>query len=355
MDGLNFYSQFNGELGIPIHARELAYAISKELKDLNLIQLPLNNINTSQYPEIKPFFKRPNQNFSSLIFWYPNIYEDYNVYKKNMGLFVFEYTKIPKNFIDSINKLDIIFTPSQWGVNLLKENGVKTQCEIMRGGVNYEKFHPSDTPRVFNGVYKFLHIGKIENRKGTELLIRAFAKAFNGDKKVSLTMMIDNPHVKNFSPEQYIKNIGYSINISLDNIIIKHAIQNPLTNIYQEHDCAVFPQSAEAIGLPIVESMASGLAVIVTLNSGISEYADDSRNILLKKTVKTPVYDINFFPNKGEFGEWDSPTEEELIEALRWVYNNQKEAKERGIMASKWMRENYSWDLAAKKFINQCL
>ncbi len=342
------FGQFMGDLGIPIHSREFAKALNKQC-ELNLVQIIAPLDKTKIEKELADRFGKIDFNRDSLTFWYPNVFDSYSVSsKRNLGYYIFEYTKIPKPFVQEMNKLDGICTASKWGVQTLKDNGVKVPCYIVHGGVS-DRFKYMDRNQGDTDIFRFLHIGKAENRKGTELLIKSFVKAFGGNPSIRLTLSIDNPHIKDFDSALYI--YGQT---DVGNIDPIHFVAD-INELYKKHDCAIFPTRAEGIGLPIIESMGTGLPVIVSDKTGMSEYINKENAIVLEDTEKVPVYDKMFFPNAGEFGEWDSPKEDELIDKMRWVYKNYNEAKTIGNNAAKWIKENYTWDLAATKFIEEVL
>ncbi len=352
MKNLNFFLQPYGSLGIPNHSRDFARALAKvtNLKLMPIVQKPAGN--DSDYDldaSLKSMFGKPSHDATSLMFWYPHTYwSALGGYPKNIGYYIFEYTKIPPQFVDSMQDLDGICTASKWGAKVLSENGVRCKIHVVPGGVS-SKFN-SNGKKLSSDVFRFLHIGKVEERKGTDLLLSAFNKAFEGNEKIRLTLSIDNPHINGFSAESYIK----SKNIFHSNIDVIHHVDD-IRKLYLTHHCAVFPTKAEGIGLPITEAMACGVPTIVSYNTGITEYANDKNAILLTRLKKVPVYDPHFFPQSGLYGEWESPTEDELIEKMKWVYENYEKAKEIGDYAEKWMGENFTWDQAADKFVKEVM
>jgi glycosyltransferase involved in cell wall biosynthesis len=139
---------------------------------------------------------------------------------------------------------------------------------------------------------------------------------------------------------------------SVENIDIVHHVED-IASLYRGHNCAVFASKAEGIGLPITEAMACGLPTITTACSGITEYANDSNAILLKDLKEEPIFDRNYFPNRGEFGTWQIPSLDELAHKMDWVLRNYRDALDIGTAAAIDMRTNYSWELAAKKFFTE--
>ena len=59
------------------------------------------------------------------------------------------------------------------------------------------------------------------------------------------------------------------------------ALQDDLPNLYRGHDCFLFTSRYEAWGMPVLEAMASGLAVVATRCLGLNSFAHHLVNCLL--------------------------------------------------------------------------
>lgn len=356
MKNLNFLAQYFGCLGIPNHTRSFADALIDNLDNVNLTPIMQGQDTYGLTTKLTDRFKQPNPEFPSLIFWYPETFPDYfNQFKptgKKFGYFIFEYTIIPKSRVDILNTLDGVCTASQWGADVLKKNGVTAPLYVVPGGVDSKIFN-SSTRNLDSKRFKFLHMGKAENRKGTSLVIKAFNEAFQGDRRVRLSLFIDNPHLRAFDADMFLSELQKDLGLGhpITNIDVRHFEQD-IVSIYNTHHAAVFASKAEGIGLPIVEAMASGLPTIVPFNTGITQYATEQNAILLKgeDLEEEPIFDLNFFANKGGFGTWMAPKVSALADRMKWVHANYDKAQEIGRVAERDMREKFSWDLAAKKF-----
>jgi glycosyltransferase involved in cell wall biosynthesis len=57
-----------------------------------------------------------------------------------------------------------------------------------------------------------------------------------------------------------------------------------------------------------------------------------------------PATDFTTKVYKEDCGQWSEPNEEDLIEKMRWCYNNQDEVKKMGKYAAEYVKENWTWD-----------
>jgi glycosyltransferase involved in cell wall biosynthesis len=345
LKSLNFRGQFNGnKLGIPNHTKAFAKALSYYVEDLRLQQLEGLGISSDEMRE-------PNPEAPTLIFWYPTHFK--RTTNKTIGYFIFEYTIIPYEWVNIINsELDVICTASKWAVDVLINNGVTIPCYVIPGGVDHNIFKSSEAIKPMFP-FKFLHVGKAEERKGTEQIIEAFIEAFGDNPNTTLTLMIDNPHIPGFSSYGYLWEVLGKLGKISNNNIQLIDYEEDIVKIYNQSHCAVFASKAEGIGLPIVESMACGLPTIVPLNSGITDYANDINAILLKHLTSEPIYDKYFFPTRGQLGWWEVSTVDEISSKMKWVIDHYEAAKVIGTNAERYMAEFYTWDRAARLFLDQ--
>jgi hypothetical protein len=355
--GLNFIGQFFGCVGIGNHSRYFAEALLNNIDDVRLNPLT-PNINYDMFgltPKLNANFKACEDKYPTLAFWYPDafgsLFQRTPKTPRKIGYYVFEYTKIPETYIAEINKLNDICTPSKWGKETLIKNGVTIPVHVVPGGVDTNIFN-STGRKLDEKTFKFIHVGKAEKRKSTEQLIEAFANAFGGNPNVSMTMYIHNVHIQYFNSYKYVYDV--LDRIGKKDIISQFNIKNFVENIadeYRSHNVAIFPSKSEGLGMPTLEAMACGVPTITTFNTAMMDYANDDNTILIKDMSEQLVQDPHFFPIAGSHGTWLCPSVGTISEKMKWAYDNYSEAEKIGMDAEVWVRNNYTWDLAAKEFI----
>ncbi|MBV1883753.1 MAG: glycosyltransferase family 4 protein [Pseudomonadales bacterium] len=264
---------------------------------------------------------------------------------------IWESTLYPGNWLENLKKVDFIWTPSHWGEKILRENGVpKNKLGVIPEGVDTHQFN-IETPLLpaltqYEG-FKFVHIGKWEERKGTDLVVSAFENLFFDTKDVYLVLLCHNPFRPKFNIEKHLNQIAPK---TKERILSINPVKDHQTiaSILRSCQCAVFPTAAEGWGLPIIEAMACGLATVVTNYSAPTDYISPSSNLLLDYTlvdIKSPL----FQSRNQQWGQWAEPNFDQLKEIMFDCYKDQQKTKELGISAASLIKANWNWNNAASK------
>lgn len=263
---------------------------------------------------------------------------------------VWESTKYPDDWIGPLSRADEIWIPSKWGRDVLIDNGLPAErIHVVPEGVDPILFNPDIAPtealKNFNG-FKFLNIGRYEERKGTAKLIKCFDRAFGSNDDAVLVLACDNQHDPDFNIGKILRGLElqHPERIAFIPPVRSHA---RLAEIYRSCDAFVSPFRAEGWGLPVIEAMACGLPVIATGYSGPTEFLGDTAySIDFRLTdIDIPYFDAS----DSNYGQWADPDEDHLIALMREVYAEREAAKRRGLQGSSHVIENFSWDHAAQK------
>lgn len=272
---------------------------------------------------------------------------------KRIAYIVWEPTLIPASKIDVLKTMDAVWTPSTWGRQLLIDNGLDAdRIGVVPEGVDIERFKPvaksPDGPRPF----RFLYVGKWEERKGTEDLIKAFCAEFQPDEPVELVVHGWNIYVPGFDLNTMIRRIAGT---RAPGIVASYPLSDDeMVRLYNSCDAFVLPTRAEGWGLPITEAMACGLPVIVTEYSAPLDYLDRDCAYLIEVEKMIPVNDPFFF--EPGLGDWAQPDISSLRRLLRHVFENPEEARAKGIKARERMCNHWTWDhsvATARRLLSQ--
>lgn len=264
----------------------------------------------------------------------------------------FELTKLGAGEVHHLNGLDLLFLPSEWAKEVALKNGVTSRIEVLCPGVDRSIFHEGlpDNPMLADHTV-FLNVGKWEKRKGHDILVDVFNKAFGPDERVLLLMLCANPFIgqDNLRWKALYEEspMGRAGKIS---VLDRLGSQHDVARLMGQADCGVFPSRAEGWNLDLIEMMACGKHVIATDYAGHTEFANAANCHLIPTKGLEKASDGIWFHG---FGEWAMPDENALISALRNVHN----AKQRGFLypnlAGIETSKTFSWAATAATIITE--
>ena len=247
-----------------------------------------------------------------------------------------ETDRLGKDWVNKINRMDYVLVPNSFQRNMFIESGVKKPVFVIPHGTETEKFPYYERPQRKD--FTFLIAGYLNDRKGVFDVIRAFVSEFEENEPVKLILKSSNP------------SFGYYSNFTDSRITTINRLIDPqgLNELYQIADCFVFPSKAEGIGQPPREAMATGLPVIVGNYSGLEEIALPE----ISYPLQVDHLEEGINPqNIEQPGNWAIYDIQELMYQMRYVYEHQQEARQKGKVAAKWIRDNFSWESAADEMI----
>lgn len=334
IQSLNWYGWMNTNSGYGIVNLEYATALERQTGGVSIGWERMGDIFPYEHSRLtdeqrilmnKPYVKEK----IGIIKTIPEMFY-HNTSDFRIGYTMVENTKIGKRWVDWCNNMDAIFVPSPFLINVFKEGGVKPPVVSVKQGVDIRKFYYMERP--IKDKYIFGTIGYIDERKNWQDLIQAFCSEFAPNEPVELW-------IKNTSP--YF--IPYGFSDPRIKIINTFYSFEKMKLLYRLFDCLVFPSHAEGSGLPPREAMATGLPVILTNWSGLSEVCNVDLNYPLTP-VAIDVPDVRGPEQPGFMASIDIT---ELMGTMRYVYEHREEAKEKGKKASEYIKNEWNWDTCA--------
>lgn len=254
-----------------------------------------------------------------------------NVSDFRIGYTMVENTQIGPDWVRLCNEMDAIFVPSAFLIKVFKDCGVTRPIVSVKQGIDSRKF--PFFPRKRKEHFIFGTVGYQDERKNWEDLVTAFCSEFDEDEPVELW-------IKNVNPYWGYKNFRDRRVKSMNRMYTYEEIQK----LYTLFDCFVFPSHAEGSGLPPREAMATGLPVILTNWSGLTEISNPKISYPIEP-VAIDFPDIRGPEQPGMMARIDV---KELMYWMRYVYDHPFEARQKGEAASKFVHENYNWDSCAR-------
>lgn len=258
----------------------------------------------------------------------------------------FETDKLSNLEKTSYNLADTIFMPSLWAKNILESNGINKNIVVCPQGVDTKVFDgkiPDDKKE--KNTYVFINIGKWEIRKGHDILIDIFNKAFDINDDVELWMINHNPFL---NEEQTNKWVKFYQDTKLSNKIRffpRLPNQSTLAHIMSYSDCGIFPSRGEGWNNEAIEMMAMNKPIIITDYSAHTEYCNRDNSFLIDISEVEPAVDNIWF--NGTNGNWASLGDAQISQAaeyMRYVFLNNIRTNQNGLKTA----QNLSWNKTAQ-------
>ena len=259
---------------------------------------------------------------------------------------VSETSRIPAVFLNALARADQVWVPTAWGRDILARSGFDPErLRVVPEGVDGARFRPPDRDGR-RARFRFLCVGKWEERKGIADLVRTFCRAFRPQDPVELVLHAHNPYLPGFDVRASLAKALAGAESAPIRISDPLPL-NELIRLMQASDAFVLPTRGEAWGLPILEAMACGLPCIVTRHSGHLTYATDSNCFLIEVERMCPVDDPLLFGTGYDWGEWAQPDLDHLARLMRHVAEHPDHARAVG-RAARHTALRWSWDNAAR-------
>lgn len=272
------------------------------------------------------------------------------------GMLVLEGDRLYERWITTANILTQLWATSEFNRQQFINNGiVRDKIRVIHHGVDPDvynsKVQPLEIPDLKDFVFLFVGGYAIKgDRKGADLLVRAFKEEFNEKENASLILKINTAYNPSFDSKKDLLEIsGHHRNIK---VLISDMNQTQLASLYALSNVHVCPTAGEGFGMTLSESMACGKPVIATNYSGHLDFCKPEFSYLINVDRFEPAHYGQYDIMSGT--SWARPSISHLKELMRYTFDNQSEVKMKGLKASKYILKNFTWERAALRTI-KCL
>jgi len=265
-----------------------------------------------------------------------------------------------EDFIEGIRQNNEIWVPSNWNKNLLENLDLDVEIKVMPLGVDEKIYKPvKERVKYTSGTneFVFLAISSWGWRKGWDCLIKAFCKAFSGNKNVSLVIhTLDGTDIYDSDIKHLVADI---VGVDPPHIVHSNALipEEVMPAVYCSADVFSLLSRGEGWGLPYSEAAACRIPIIGSYTTGQMEYLDHKYSYLVTPdTWVRPHYSMSRLSSIYDDSIFSGFTEGALDVAaskMRYVYNNYDEAKRKAIEFGDIFVERYSWKKSAERVYNR--
>lgn len=276
-----------------------------------------------------------------------------------------ETSEVQSNFLEKCKMVDELWLPSKANIEAFeKADTGDLKLVHMPLGVDVDFYKPMDLTdeqkSVFNISTKkfvFLSVFGWSLRKGTDVLLKSYLQQFTGDDDVSLVIAsrkdgstsVDKINeirddlraaIKNWCPNPgnppHIIHIGDAM------------AEETLPILYNMADCFVLPSRGEGFGLPYCEAGACEVPVIATRCGGQLDFLTDENSYLVDiegyAVGNQEIKCLSSYYEDAPFAVLGQGAIVQMKEYMKYVVENQDEAKEKAGLLRKDLESNFTWN-----------
>lgn len=254
---------------------------------------------------------------------------------------MFESTKIPDDWIEYLKAADEVWVPSRWNQEVFERAGIKTTVVPLGYDDTIYQFVQRKPAVKERRNFTFLHYNAFNIRKGFTEVWRAFTSEFEKTEPVKLILKT----TQSYSPLPITK--GEYPNVE---VLFGKVSEAEMLEIMQRSDCFLFPSRGEGFGMGPLETMATGMAVILPNSHGMSEYFNADCMYEVKIKEQCPALYSRY--KDQDVGKMFVSDVDDLRRKMRWCVEHQDEVINMGERASNYVKQ-WTYAKGFEKAVNR--
>ena len=246
----------------------------------------------------------------------------------NVNIFCWETDRIPKEWVDQLNKMDLVIVSCEENVRACRRSGVVVPVEKVHFTTNLDRFkkkpEPFDVPNM-SGRFKFLTVCQYSKKKGIDALLKAYLTEFTPEDNVMLILKTymgpnDGPAEREkimgiINSMKTILRLGQYPPIQLIHEVMS---DEDIDRLYGTADCYVLPSRGEGWSIPHFDALGFGLPAIAVNWGGPTEFITDDCGWLVDFNMSPVCNMMHPFPYLYTAREnWAEPHVNDLRESMR--------------------------------------
>lgn len=243
---------------------------------------------------------------SEIRIWH--LFEGYTRHSNKSKLISFYELDSPTRIELNIAKNTDLYFTSKYTCEVFKEKGANANFVPL--AFDKKHFYKTDKTYYKDGRIVFGVLGKFENRKHHQKMIKAWLKKFGNDKRYMLQCAVYNPFFEKQMNENIFRSLLEGKNYFNINFIPWIQTNRMYNDFLNSNNIVLGMSGGEGWGLPEFHSVGIGKHAVILNAHGYKEWANDENCVMINPLKKIPAYDGLFFKegqpfNQGNIFDWD--------------------------------------------------
>jgi glycosyltransferase involved in cell wall biosynthesis len=272
--------------------------------------------------------------------------------RHNIGYWVWEVNKWPKDWKPAFEFFDEIWTPSTYSKQVI---GLHANRPITVIPHNIDPELPEGLDRAAMklpiGGFIFLTLGDIlsnPERKNLLGTLEAYSRAFGTSTPgVYLVLKLNRTR---FRPD-YVKHVMKYVEANPTILLLEGYLDRPtLSGLMNVSDCFVSMHRSEGFGLPLAEAMFFGKPVIATGWSGNTDFMNEDNSLPVRYELVELERDI---PPYEQGSIWAEPDVDHAAELMKRIVSDADLRMYIGLKAATEIRTNFSPEASGRLMLDR--
>lgn len=212
---------------------------------------------------------------------------------------MYEADDLPFEWRSDVEQSHEVWVPTRFCAKVF--GNYNPNIKIVPWGIDTDVYKPRH-PRTVNEVYTFGAVGVQSPRKGTDVMVKAFDKAFG--ERGGAQLIIKTRDTRKMPP----------ISNRFIEVIDEDWDEQRLLRFYQDMDCLLEPSRGEGSGMPPLQAAFCGTPALVTNWGGPADFVDGRGIWGVNITGLTRADSIG-----AKRAHWAEPDVNHLAELMQWA------------------------------------